>query len=125
MTERGFTLLECLVAFAVLLLALGLVMPLFGEVLDHSARAAEEAEAASLARAILDRVGVDLPLADGSREEDEAGFRWRLAIAPYGSDEDRQGWPAGAHRVTVTVAWRAAGRERDLTLSTLRLGPRP
>ncbi|HLY59101.1 MAG TPA: type II secretion system protein [Stellaceae bacterium] len=125
MSERGFTLLEVLVAFAILLLAVGVLLPLFSGTLDQSARSEEEARAASIARSLLERVGTELPLADGTLSGETEGYGWRLAIEPLGSSDDRASWAEAAHRVDVTVEWRAAGRVRRESASTIRLGPRP
>ena len=126
MTERarGFTLLEVLVAFAILLLALGVLMPQFALTLDRSARAAEEARATALARDLIDRVGADLTLVDGRLDGAEEGFGWHVAITPWGTDDDRRNWPAAAHLVEVTIDWRAAGRVMSERFRTIRLGPK-
>jgi len=123
--RSGFTLLEVLIAFAILMVALGLLLPAFSTMLDHSAKAAEEARAAALASNLLDRVGADLPLSDGTSAGEAEGYGWHLAITPLGAEEDRLNWPSGAHRVEVTIEWRSAGRVWSESFATIRLGPKP
>jgi len=121
MSEQGFTLVEVLIAFAILLLALGALLPVYSEMIDHAARAAEEGRATALAQTILDRVGADLPLADGRVDGESEGFGWHLVIRSHGTDDDQRNWPASAHEVEVTIAWRSAGRVQEERFQTLRL----
>jgi general secretion pathway protein I len=119
----GFTLIETLVAFAILALGLGVLMRIFGEGLDRDGRVEPEATAASLDQSLLDRLGADLPVRDGVTSGDfGTGYRWRIEIAPFGDDNDRSNWPVAAHRATALVSWTAGGIERAVTLTTLRLG---
>jgi len=120
--ERGFTLIEVLVAFAILAVGLGFLMHVIANVVGRTAEADLRVGALQVAQSLLDRVGVDVPLADGPSEGESADrYHWQLQIEPYGEEEDRQNWPVAAHRVTVTVAW---GDHGGLMLSTLKLGPK-
>jgi prepilin-type N-terminal cleavage/methylation domain-containing protein len=82
--EAGFTLVEVLVAFAILsivLLALlsGLSTALFGD-----RRAEFTRSALRLAKAELETAGVDKPLTPGvSIGRFENGMEWRLSVQPY------------------------------------------
>jgi general secretion pathway protein I len=125
MGRRGFTLIEVMVAFAILMLALGTLLPVFGQMLDRGARGQEEVRAAALAQSLLDRVGADLPLTDGRTDGEAEGFGWHLLIRPHGNSEDQANWVATAHEVELTVAWHVGGRVREERFSTIRLGPRP
>lgn len=120
--EGGFTLVEVLVAFAILAVALGFLMHVIANVVGRTGEAASRAGALEVGQSLLDRLGVDLPLQDGVSEGDGGSrYRWHIEISPYGDEEDRQNWPAAAHRVAVTVFWDNGG---GLTLSTLKLGPK-
>jgi prepilin-type N-terminal cleavage/methylation domain-containing protein len=65
MTENpppsGFTLLETLVALAILGLALGSSLSVFGDTLTRSRHAAMEAQAAGVAQTLLEQLGTTLP----------------------------------------------------------------
>jgi prepilin-type N-terminal cleavage/methylation domain-containing protein len=125
MSRRGFTLLETLVAMAILGLGLAALYPVFGAMLDRDAQAQSAATAASLARSLAARLDVDLPLALGTSAGNFAdGYRWTMKIQPYGGDEDRSAWPLRPYEIETSVFWPAGGAERSLTLTTLRLAPK-
>jgi general secretion pathway protein I len=82
---RGYTLIEVIVAFALLALALTLLLG----TLSNSARQVHWADGAGRAtlhaQSLLDQVGVGEPLQAGTRSgsfEDER-YRWTLQIRPY------------------------------------------
>lgn len=122
---RGFTLIETVVALAILGLGLAVLIPVFGDVLDRNARADARATAASLAQSLLARLDNDLPLAPGTTTgRFDNGYRWEIAITPYGDDADRGAWPLTPYQVLATVAWPAGQAERSVMLTTLRLAPK-
>jgi general secretion pathway protein I len=125
--EAGFTLVEIIVALAILSISLGLLLNVISSGMWRSSQAQNLSEANSLAQSLLARVGADLPIEPTQRVgEFASGFRWRLSIEPYGSSVDREQWPTGAYMVTAQVLWGAdQANERSVTLSTLRLGPKP
>lgn len=83
--QSGFTLLEVIVAFALLGLALTLLLgSLSGAV--RQVRGAEEAGRAALhAQSLLAQVGVGTALLPGVSEGEWDGgrYRWRLQVSPY------------------------------------------
>ena len=122
-SDRGFTLLEVLVALVIFALLFGVLAQIFQTGLRQSG-VAEAASAATLvARSQLARVGVEVPLAEGEIEgETEDGLRWQTVIelAEPPSEEPE----LVPYLVTVSVAWRA-GPGGEVTLTTLRLGTVP
>jgi general secretion pathway protein I len=82
--QAGFTLIEILIAFAILGMASAAVISIFGSDLSRVARAKNERVAALSARSVLALVGSELPLEPGTREGQlPNGLRWSLAIQPY------------------------------------------
>ena len=83
--QSGLTLLEVIVAFALLGLALTLLLgSLSGAV--RQVRGAEEAGRAALhAQSLLAQAGVGVPLLPGISEGEWDGgrYRWRLQVSPY------------------------------------------
>jgi general secretion pathway protein I len=82
---RGYTLIEVLVAFALLALALTLLLGTLSGA-ARQVRWAEQAGRAALhAQSLLDQTGVGEALQPGERAGTfEAGrYRWRLEVAPY------------------------------------------
>lgn len=118
--ERGFTLIEVLVSFAILAIALAFLMHVIANVVSRTGEADARVGALQVAQSLVDRVGIDRPLEDGIADGESGSlYRWQLKIEPYGDEEDRENWPVAAHEVTVTVSW---GDHGDLMLSTLKLG---
>lgn len=123
MTERrarGFTLIEVLVALAILALTFSLAYRAMSGGLDRLSDDGRTERAVLLARSQLAQVGRDIALADGAVGGEAAGgFSWRVRISPYGRPE---GGLAG-HRVVLDVGWRGGRLARQVRLETIRLGP--
>jgi prepilin-type N-terminal cleavage/methylation domain-containing protein len=120
--DRGFTLLEVLVALLIFGFAFGVLAQIFQNGLQQSATAEQAATATMLARSQLARVGGDWPLEIGEFEEDAGnGFRLRTTIEPAGVEVT--GDELIALLVEVTVAWGPIESERQVALTTLRLAP--
>ncbi|HHH38638.1 MAG TPA: type II secretion system protein, partial [Sedimenticola sp.] len=71
-TERGFTLLEVMVAFTIMALSTAVLLQAFGGGVHLLGNANAQSRAASLARSQLARVGREWPLSEG-----EYHGRWR------------------------------------------------
>ncbi len=120
--KGGFTLVEVLVAFAILAMSAAVLMVVYSDGLDRASNAANETAAVNLARSLLDGLGHDRPIQDGTVTEGATGpFHWRIVVVPYGSEEDRANWPTAAHDVTLTVDWRDS-RPHAFRVETIRLG---
>lgn len=81
--QTGFTLLEVLVAFAVLAVMIVPILQVFGSGLGTTETARAYAAAALLARSKLAEAGVDAPLKEGETAGscDVPGYRWRQTVA--------------------------------------------
>jgi general secretion pathway protein I len=123
--QAGFTLVEVIVAMAILSIALGSLMTMIGNALRQTGQAERMAEAGSLAQSLLARLGPELPLGENQDAGQlENGFRWRLTSQRFGDSGDQQQWPMSAYKVSVQVGWHDGFRERSFVLTTLRLGPK-
>lgn len=117
----GFTLLEILVALAVMAISLVVVFQLFSSGLaslttsDNYLGAAVRAEAKM--REILD----DTELAERSWSEITAeGYRFDATVAATATERTRD-LPVQLLEVDLTVHWTRGSRERSLTLKTMKL----
>ncbi len=125
--QDGFSLLEVLVAFAILALSLGVLMNIFARATQTTILSSQYSQAASLIESKLAAVGHAIPLEAGSVVGDpENGFDWELSIMPVELSKDAVTEPpATAYVIHGSVLWRDLGKVRRLTLSTLRLGENP
>jgi general secretion pathway protein I len=132
--ERGFTLLEVLVAFVIAAAALGV---LFNTALSGVAtvrNAALYQTALALAQSHL-TLASQTVAAEGVSEGDDGPFRWRVRVsrvanamnAPGAMNRVRQvgQMRATLYSVTATVGWRSEGHGREVHLETRRLGFEP
>jgi general secretion pathway protein I len=128
--QRGFTLIEVLIAFAIAAMALGLLF----QAATSSGTAAHQAgyyeEAVSRAKSHMAMVGRDSDIAPGEREGDDgSGFRWRVKITPSAAAQPPQG-AAPENRVVlysveVSISWSDSGRPHSVVLHTQRTGTQP
>jgi general secretion pathway protein I len=124
---RGFTLIEVLVALAILSLSLSIIFSIFSVGL-RGRRAAEDYEQATLlAESKLSSLGVAEPIREGEsvgRFDDR--FWWKTVVTPYheaGRDEKKD-LLRRPLLVTLIVSWGEAGEQKSVRLTTLRLVPR-
>jgi len=123
--EAGFTLVEVIVAFAILSLGLSVLLGSISGSLRQTANAARMAEAGALAQSLLAEVGTDLAIKpEESSGEFPNGYRWHLKMQPYGRVNEREEWPVGAYQISTEVEWEDGGSRRSYALTTLRLGPK-
>jgi general secretion pathway protein I len=123
--DAGFTLIETVVALAILGLGLAVLFRVFGDALDRDFQSATKAQAASLAQSLEARLGLDLPIASGSSSGTfDNGYRWQLDISPYGDAQDRAAWPMSPYQILITVSWPFGAGYRSITLTTLELAPK-
>ena len=131
--QRGFSLLEILVAFSILALALGVLMQIFSGSLRNADVTRDQAQAVALAQSLLALTGMEATLTAGqSAGVLDEKFRWLLRVNPF-VQEPRTGETEAVRtpllldlwEVTVRVAWGGDSRlpERALTLTTLRVQP--
>ncbi len=122
--SQGFTLLEVIIALAILGVSLAVLLRGFGGGLDRLRRSEAEATAGALAQSLLARLGHEWPVEEGDiAGEFTNGFHWRMRTEPYGEPEDRKAWPIGAYRVWAEVSWDIGDGRRSVTLTTMRLRP--
>ncbi|MCG6941200.1 MAG: prepilin-type N-terminal cleavage/methylation domain-containing protein [Thiohalocapsa sp.] len=123
--SRGFSLLEVLVAFAILAISLGVLLQIFQRAMSSTTVSSEYSRVVALAEAKLAEVGADIPLEEGVHTGDpEDGMDWIVNIQPYqpagwlGEDETLALQP---YLVTAVASLPTSAGARQVTLRTLRL----
>ncbi|WP_431267068.1 prepilin-type N-terminal cleavage/methylation domain-containing protein [Dankookia sp. P2] len=116
----GFTLLEALVAFAILALALAALLQGTLGGLHATQAAGRTEEALARARSRLAALEAGPIRAGDQRGDDGGGFAWRTRIVPAESADGRT-----LFAVSVSIAWRDGNTPREVRLQTQRLGAVP
>jgi general secretion pathway protein I len=123
--DRGFTLVEVVVAIAILALMAGVIFRVNSDSIRNIRRADALANASALAQSLVAKVGTEIPLREGEvRGPSGAGLQWRLQMKRYGDAADRAQWPLAAYTVMAEVALRDGLDTQPVVLMTLRLGPK-
>src|ERR1700682_1534177 len=123
--DRGFTLVEVVVAIAILALMAGVIFRVNSDSIRNIHRADALADASALAQSLVAKVGIEIPLREGeTRGQSGAGLQWRMQMKRYGDAADRAQWPLAAYTVTAEVTLRGGPETQPVALMTLRLGPK-
>ena len=122
--QRGFSLIEILVAFVILAMSLTVIFRIFSGGLRNVALSEDYAQAVLVAEAQLSAIGVSEPLEQGVTSGEWGDrFRWQRLVElyqPWEQDKELTA-PLLGYLVTVNVGWEHAGRNRQISLSTVRL----
>jgi general secretion pathway protein I len=129
-TERGFTLLEVLIAFAIAALALAVLFRAASSGLLSVETAGHYEEAVGRAESHLAAIGRDAALVVGASEGDDGGgYHWRLAVTQVaGGQGSRTGGPIAGppppvlYAIVVGISWHDAGKDREFVLRSERMG---
>jgi general secretion pathway protein I len=120
----GFTLPEVLVAFVILSLALGVLLPSFSTGFSGLDASAFHAAALASARSEIDRLGVEIPIEEGELNgRSESGLKWDMRLHVSETFDSRSRGEGNApvvvpYEVDIVIS---DGAGRRLTLKTLRL----
>lgn len=126
-SQSGYTLIEVVVAFGVLALALTLLLGTLSGATRQVRDADLAGRAALHAQSLLDQVGVGEALQPGTREGafERGRYRWTLAVVPYREASAAAQPQAVAQpelmQLLLTVQWGPDPRRERLQLRTLRL----
>lgn len=123
--QRGFSLLEILIAFSILALSLGILLKIFSAGVNTAGIAEEYNAAAQIAESLMARTGVEAPLQQGeSTGLENEKYHWRVSVSPFqftAENIDVTIIEAVLFKVKVTVNWGEDASGRQVELSTLKL----
>lgn len=118
--QSGFTLLETLVAFSILMLGLVAVFQALGIGFFSLNRSQAHALLLDMARSQMARAGTELPLAVGSWSGEADDIVWTIEIASVsGAAPSQQPAQVEAYWVEITAA---DAQHAPVTLRTIKLG---
>lgn len=124
---RGFSQLELLSAFAILVVLLAALSQVFNAGLNAARSGENDTRAVAIAQSRLAALGVEHPVQVGV-QSGAAGddYYWRVTVRPYLDDQ----LPAAEGilqplTTTVDVFWEERGEPRSVTLTTMLLRPGP
>ncbi len=129
--QRGFTLLEVIVAFAIAAIALGVLSQIFGQGARNLALTEDYDSALILADSLLAEYGMRAAAQDLSVSDQTDQFRWSVSIQPYRATEETLSLTATTSaeddprarlvQIDVDVGWERNHKPRSIKLSSLRL----
>jgi general secretion pathway protein I len=117
--QRGFTLIEVVVAFAILAMSLGALYESFGGSLKRSTSSSRRELAALRAESLLAEFRGSGGLLPAQHRGADSGFEWQITSKPYPAElAEQSAWTA--ERVTVEVRW-GASAARSLRVESVEL----
>lgn len=131
--QRGFTLLEVLVAFTLLAMLFGVLFQVFAGGIAVTRSGESQSRAVLLAKSKLAEIGADQSIGPGSHfgsfdinATEGPRYRWRAELSRYSEDELGRAdlGELVPYRVDLELIWDAVKGERSLTLSSLVLRPK-
>jgi general secretion pathway protein I len=136
--QKGFSLLEILIAFSILALSLGILLKIFSAGVNTAVVAEDYTAAVQIAQSLMAKTGLETPLQAGQESglENEK-YYWLVEVSPFAFNPektdntatraDTEKGDTGAttavlFKVRVTVTWGDDNvNDRQIELTTLKL----
>lgn len=125
--DSGFTLLEVMIAIAILGISVVLTMQLFAGALSSTALSRHYTEATFLARHKLEELGLDDQLKSGNQSGDFEGdyekYSWQAEVSPFALPQPIEMNEEAARpellQIKLLVSWEERGKTQKVELVTL------
>jgi general secretion pathway protein I len=132
-SQRGFTLIEVVVAFVLLAIVLSVSLEIFSKGMARAGDLDDRARALVVAQSQLAFAGAEEPLKEGvtSGETEDRRFQWTVTVRradelAAGADGRSPSSAYALYKVDVHVVWRGAdAREHAIDLTTLSTAAKP
>ena len=126
--NKGFTLLEVLLAFVVFALSFATVLEILSGSMRNTVRAREFTEAALTAQSVMDQLGLDYPVEQGAAYSGESGdYQWEVNIYLYedvaeNAHSVQLGELTGIEllQIDLLISWGEPPRDKSNSFSTVR-----
>ncbi|WP_040327958.1 prepilin-type N-terminal cleavage/methylation domain-containing protein [Acidovorax delafieldii] len=123
-SQRGFTLLEMLVAFAIMALSLGMLYRASGGTARTVAQVEQYQGAVFLAESLLSLRDA-VPEQGWNQSGASAGYAWAITSAPFPTSVGNLNAPP-LHEIKIAISWdEGSGRQRQFELNTVRPQRKP
>lgn len=125
-SAKGFTLLEVVIAMAILGMGLAVIMELFSGGLRLGRTSEEYTKATNYARIKLEEIGSQQNITEGTEEgEFDDVFRWKVSmkkidILPIEKNPDFKP-PVELFQVKVSVLWKSGSKERSASIESYKM----
>jgi len=122
--QKGFSLLEILVAFSIMAISLSIILNIFSSGVNTAMVAEEYTVATQIAESLMAKTGIETPLVEGeiSGLEDEK-YNWQVLVTSMPEFVESNEFSAELMEVQVTVRWPDGGQNfRSIVLNSVKLG---
>ena len=124
--QKGFSLLEILIAFSILAISLGILLKIFSAGINTAVVAEDYTAAVQIAESLMAKTGLESPLQageDSGTENDK--YEWQVLVTPYlfnPDNIDEMTITTNLFKVKVVVNWDIEKtKSRQIELTTLKL----
>jgi general secretion pathway protein I len=120
MGKRGFTLIEVMVAIAIVAISLVVVMQLFSAGLKISRKSCDYTRAIVHAKDKMEELSIKPQPGNGVFED---GFKWEAEVQPYENiKEELEGLDVNVLKINIKITWRSkSNKQESIELASLRI----
>ena len=124
--QKGFSLLEILIAFSILAISLGILLKIFSSGINTALVSEDYTAAVQIAESLMAKTGLESPLQAGENSGTEnEKYEWQVLVTPYlfnPDNIDEMSITTTLFKVKVIVNWDIEKtKRRQIELTTLKL----